>query len=524
LDYTVLAMPEFLVWLVPLAPWLGSVFVGVDYLRGASRGEAAERSTAWAASLGSGVALLLMVVLDLLAVIAGAPGQVRLMPWLVSGDYEVWVSFTLDALSLPLATIVALVGFLTVRFSVSYMHREEGFQRFFLVLSLFVGAMLLIVLAGNAVLAFVGWELAGVSSYLLIGYAYDRRVPTQNAMRAFVTNRIGDTAFVTGIFLAFAWLGGVEWPAIAAGAQRVEGLGVGLVALAFLIAALAKSAQVPFAPWILRALEGPTPSSAIFYGSLMVHAGVYLIIRLAPLFEQAPGIMALLALLGLLTALYGYLAGLTQTDAKGSLMLSTTAQVGLMFLACGLGGFTLAAWYLGAHALWRSYQFLSAPGLMQQVSGPQRPVALWLARSRKLYTASLQRFWLEPLADALLVRPTQRLARDVQVFDERVVHRIIGQPEQDAAIASLAEWEARKSGAPTSPAELTGAQGAVGRLLLWLASVLHWFEERLVVRGGGEVLGRRLRRAGRLLERVDELLSQPRYLLLMIMATFVVIL
>lgn len=517
-------MPEFLVGLVPLAPWLGGAFVGLEYLRGVNGGDAAERSAARAASLGSGLALLLMVILDLWAVTRGASGQVRVVPWLVSGDYQVWISFTLDALSLSLATIVALVGFLTVRFSVGYMHREAGFQRFFLLLSLFIGAMLLLVLAGNAVLAFAGWELAGVSSYLLIGYAFDRKGATQNAVRAFVTNRFGDAAFVMGIFLAFASLGGTEWPAIAAGAQRVEGLEVGLVALAFVVAALAKSAQVPFAPWILRALEGPTPSSAIFYGSLMVHAGVYLVIRLAPLVEQTPAIMAVLALFGLLTAIYGYLAGLTQTDVKGSLMLSTLAQAGLMFLACGLGAFTLAAWYLGAHALWRSYQFLSAPGLMHQVSAPQRPAARWLTRSRRLYTASLQRFWLEALVDGLLVRPTERLAQDVKLFDERVVHRLVGQPEQDATIASLADWEGRKSGAATSPSGLTGAQGAVGGLLLWLASVLYWFEERLVLRGGGEALGRHLRRMGHLLEQVDDLLSQPRYLLLMIAATFVVIL
>jgi hypothetical protein len=416
------------------------------------------------------------------------------------------------------------VGLLGVRFSVSYMHRETGFQRFFMVLSLFIGAMLLIVLAGNAVLAFVGWEVAGVSSYLLIGYAYERPIATENATRAFVTNRVGDAAFVMAIFLSFAWLGGIEWPTILAGGQQVGSLQAGFVASGFLVAALAKSAQVPFAPWIARALEGPTPSSALFYGALMVHAGVYLVIRLAPLFQQVPALLALLACFGLLTAAYGYLAGLVQTDVKSSLICSTTAQVGLMFLACGLGWFTLAAWYLAAHAAWRTYQFLSAPALLQQMSGPQRPVARWLAASRWLYTASLQRFWLEPLADALLVRPTQALGRDIHVFDEQVVNRLVGRPDQNSAIASLAQWEARKSRGPAAALDLLQVHGAAGRLLQWLASGLYWFEERLVLHGGGEGCRRVLRQLGQYLLQIDELLSQPRYLLLMIMATLVAIL
>jgi NADH:ubiquinone oxidoreductase subunit 5 (subunit L)/multisubunit Na+/H+ antiporter MnhA subunit len=390
-------------------------------------------------------------------------------------------------------------------------------------MALFNGAMLLIVTAGNAVLTFVGWELAGVSSYLLIGYAFERPTAVDNATRAFVTNRIGDAGFVLGIALAFFWLGTVEWPAINEGSAQLETLTAEFIALGFLLAALVKSAQVPFASWIGRALEGPTPSSAIFYGAVMVHAGVYLVIRLEPLFLQAPPLMVALILVGLVTALYGYLSGLAQTDVKSSLMFSTTTQVGLMFLACGLGWFTLAAWYLGAHALWRTYQFLNAPALMYLASRPARPAAPWLRKRPRLYTAAIQRFWLDPFADWLLVNPTRSLARDVEEFDEKVVNRIVGLPAPASALSSLAAWEARKDGALGIDGDFGSASGIAGRLMEWIARILHWFEEHLVLKGGGEGLHNAIQKIGGYATRVEELLSQPRYLLLLIMATFVVI-
>ena len=368
------------------------------------------------------------------------------------------------------------------------MHREAGFQRFFALLDLFAGAMLLIVLAGNAALAFVGWELAGISSFLLIAYSYDRPIAAANATRVFVTNRIGDTGFVLGIFLAFAWLGGIEWPAMYAALPQIDRLSAGVVAGGFLLAALAKSAQVPFAPWIARALEGPTPSSAVFYGSLMVHAGVYLVIRLEPLFLHAPAMMTLLAFFGLLTAAYGYLAGLTQTDVKSALIFSTTTQVGLMFFACGMGWFTLAAWHLAAHAVWRAYQFLGAPSLMHQLNAPPRPAPRWLTRSRTLYTASVQRFWLDPLADVLVVHPTRAMARDVAAFDDEVVSRAAGAPDTEGGIASLAHWEARRAG---DAGERRDARPRCARPPAGLAGV-----PALLVRGPARPARRRRRHQG----------------------------
>jgi formate hydrogenlyase subunit 3/multisubunit Na+/H+ antiporter MnhD subunit len=521
-------MPDIahFVWLIPLLPTLAAVVIALTYLFANNRGEQGERLTARVALSAGGLSLLLVLVIDVTAMIQGAmPGQIRLGQWLSSGTYNIHISFTLDALGLVMMTLVSVIALITLRFSVNYMHREAGFQRFFMILCLFTSAMLLIVMGGSAAMVFVGWELAGVSSYLLIGYAVERPTATNNATRAFVTNRIGDAGFILGLFLALYWVGDLEWPTLLSAAGDLPTLSSGLLALGFLIAALVKSAQVPFAPWIARALEGPTPSSAVFYGSLMVHAGVYLVIRLEPLLEQTPLIMTLMALIGLLTALYGYLVGLVQTDVKSTLMFSTTAQVGLMFLTCGLGLFELASVHLVIHAIWRAYQFLSSPAHMHLISHPTRPVPDWLAQQRWLYTAALNRFWLDPLGDWLLTQPSKALARETQAFDERIIVPLVGLPARADAVTSLADWEAQKRGfSRLAEGDIGHGQGVAGKLMETIATLLHWFEEHLVLKGGGEGLVNTIQRVGAKLQKVEELLSQPRYLLLLIMATFAVIL
>lgn len=516
-------MIEQYAWLIPILPLAAAVWIAVGFVTGRNRGEAGEKQTAWIAQGAVGLSLLLAVFLSLFALWRGAPGHVPVVEWLRSGDLVLNIGFALDPLGLTMTTLVAFICFLTLRFSVNYLHREAGFQRFFLVLLLFTAAMELIVMAGNAALAFVGWELAGVSSYLLIAWAFDRPNASRNATRAFVTNRIGDAGFLLALFLSWHWLGDMDWRAIGTGAAQLSTVNADLLALGFLLAALAKSAQVPFAPWIARALEGPTPSSAVFYGSLMVHAGVFLVLRLEPLLLQAPQMANLVLVLGLLTALYGWLSGLTQSDVKSALMFSTTAQVGLMFVWCGLGWFQLAAWHMALHALWRAWQFLHAPALMHMISRPARPVPAWLASRQRLRTAALQRFWLEPVADWLLVRPTRALGHDVDRFDENVVSRMVGLPEQVHAVSSLSDWEAIQRSGPGR--EVIGqGRGILGRLMEWLANLLHWFEDRLVLRGGGEGLIQALRHLGTYALEIERLLERPRYLMVLIMITFVVIL
>jgi len=506
---TAAALAQF-VWIVVLLPLLAALATALRMLAGRDAGDQAERPTAgWAIGAAAG-GLVFLLALGAAAFLDGLPGQVRAGTWLESGAFIVALSFSLDRASLPLATLVAFIAWVTLRFSASYLHREPGFHRFFLAMNLFVAGMLLIILAGNAVLTFVGWELAGVSSYLLIGYAYDRQTATRNALFAFVTNRVGDAGFVLGIGLAALWLGTTEWSELGAGGT-LDPVTARMLLLGFLVAALAKSAQLPFSPWISRALEGPTPSSAIFYGAVMVHAGVFLVIRLEPVLEQVPDVMAYVAAAGLLTALYGHVTGLVQTDVKSALVCATITQVGLMFLECGVGLFDVAAWHLGLHAAWRAYQFLMAPSTLHLVASPAAPAPAWLANHRWLYTAALHRFWIEPIAHGLFTRPTQALGRDMRALDDHVLNRLVGAPSEE-------------HGGGLRDSEVIRGYGLAGRLLVRAADQLHRFEMRLVMRSGDSATTRVLRRIGDAFLVIEALLEQPRYLLLLAMVTFVVIL
>lgn len=501
-----LAASATVIWLVPLLPLLAALTIGLR--RGFSvTGDAAEpvtRGLAKGAILG---ALLVLSAVSLGALGAGIPGVVDSGVWLDVPGINVPLSFTLDRLSLSVACTVAFIGWATLHFSAAYLHREPGFHRFFFALCLFLSGMLLLVLAGNAVLGFFGWEMCGISSWMLIGYADDRPTATGNALFGFITNRIGDAGFLLGIGLAYWWLGSVEWASVAGGGIP-ETVKARMLALGFVTAALAKSAQLPFTPWIARALEGPTPSSAVFYGAVMVHAGVFLLIRCEPLLLQVPDMMAALALAGAATAIYAWLCGRVQTDVKTALLYATVSHVGLMVLACGLGWFALASGYLLLHALWRAYQFLMAPSYL--LLAPTRTGSLpqWLAGNSFLYTAALQRFWIDRLAHGLLTRPTLSLGRDVREFDDRVLDRLLGVPRE----------------LPIGSSATVQGHGIAGRTLLRVSNVLQHFETRLVLEGGGGSVGRWLHRLGVALKVIEALLEQPRYLMLMVMATFVVIL
>ncbi|MCU0841418.1 MAG: hypothetical protein MUC79_06825 [Thiobacillaceae bacterium] len=506
-------LPPGLIALAPALPLLAALLIALLGLCGQARGEAGERRVAAVTLAAAASVLLLLLAFAVQGLALGWPGQVDLGDWFASGDWHVPLSFTLDGLSLGFGGVAAFIALATLKFSLTYMHREAGFARFFAGMNLFAAGILLVVLAGNVALVFVGWELMGLASWLLIGYAFDRPTATVNAQRAFLTNRIGDAGLLLAMVLSFVWLGGIDWPTLTAGAVRLPTLYVSLIALGFVTAALAKSAQVPFTPWIARALEGPTPSSAIFYGAVMVHAGVFLLARLAPLLHEAPGVLFLVAVLGLLTTLHAWLAGYAQTDVKSALLYAALAQVGLMFVAIGLGWHGLAAWHAALHALWRAWQFLAAPSYMHMLDGPTPPAPDWLTKRQWLHTAALQRFWLEPLADRLLTLPTRALARDLRAIDENVVSGLVGMSETQRTAELLSAHE-----------EVVKGRGLIGGLLAWSADHLDRFERRLVLQGGGGGLGRGLNRLGVWLRFVESLLEQPRYLLVLIMATVVVIL
>ena len=517
-------MPDLWLLLIPGLPLLAACWIAARLLLRWGRGDEAEYLTAYSVMGAGALSLLLIVVAAVQVVITGAAQQVLLLPWLHSGTYHADISFRLDGLSLSVAAVVALITLLVTRFSMNYLHREPGFQRFFMALALFAAAMQLIVLAGSAWLAFVGWELAGASSYLLIAYNWQSKTATRNATRAFVTNRVGDAGFLLGLFMAFTWFHSVEWDVLLTPHSEVSSLMVGVTAVGFMLAALVKSAQFPFSAWITRALEGPTPSSTVFYGAVMVHAGIYLLLRIHPLLEQAPALQYVLLLLGVLTLLYGWLGGLVQSDIKTSLLFSTLAQTGLMLVEIALGWYTLALVHLLLHAVWRTYQFLHSPSFALHVEWQPAPLApAWLRRWPWLRNAALQRFWLDPLADWLLVKPTQALSHETQIFDEQILDKLTGTPIHHCCISTLAEMQALQQGTLRLENSVGVGSGVFGKAMQGIAEPLEWLENRLLLQQDGGKAKQRLDKLGGYLDRIERLLTQPRYLMLLVTVTLVVI-
>lgn len=514
-------MPTELLALSPLAPFLAVVFIACGMATGRILNEQGERTTRRMALCATQISLAL--IFAAMACKAFTPWQdhIHLGTWLESGTYRININFILDWLGLTMAALVAGLSTLTLRFSAAYMHRESGFHRFFLIVSLFAGSMLLLATAGNAGLAFVGWELAGLSSYLLIAYNFERPTATANATRVFVTNRVGDAGFLLGIALTFFWTGSIDWAKLTGQAHLLQEWQANVLACCFLLAALAKSAQLPFTPWLSRAMEGPTPSSALFYSAVMVHAGVYLVLRLQPLFEQAPLAMASMAGLGVLTASYGYYCGLAQTDVKSALIQATSGQVGLMFFAAGLGYWRLALVHLCAHALLRSYQFFTAPALMHHIAGvPPRPLPRWLAHRPDLYLAALQRLWLEAATDWVLVKPVQRLAADMESFDQQIIQPAFGLPNPAPA---KTVGKDRENPEPACLPEIPHAEGWAGLTVGALSNVSNWLEAKLLWQGASPSWALRSRNLGRHLNQLETLFTHPRYLVVLILATLLAV-
>ncbi len=296
-----------------------------------------------------------------------------LYTWLSAGDLEVPVRFVFDSLSSVLVLVVTGVGSLIHLYSVGYMARDPGYARYFAYLNLFTFSMLVLVLASSLPLLFVGWEGVGLCSYLLIGFAYSDRAKAAAGMKAFVVNRIGDVGLLLGMLVLYRVFGTLEladlqWaplkPAARAGYVTVIGL------LLFL-GAVGKSAQLPLHVWLPDAMAGPTPVSALIHAATMVTAGVYLVCRMHYLYIQTPVAMAVIATVGAVTALVAATVALTQRDIKGVLAWSTVSQLGYMFLAAGVGAFSVAIFHLVTHAFFKAALFLGAGSVIHALAHAQ---------------------------------------------------------------------------------------------------------------------------------------------------------
>ncbi len=313
-----------------------------------------------------GVSAMLACMVAVGFVSGSADGQAFsqvLWTWMEVPGLAARVAFHLDALSLVMVLVVTVVGFLIHLYSAEYMWEDEGFNRFFAYMNLFVASMLTLVLADNLVLLYLGWELVGICSYLLIGFWYKEEANAKAAIKAFVTTRVGDTAMAVGLFVMFYSLGTLNLQELMGKAPQEWAVGstVAVTAAALLLGgAVGKSAQVPLQTWLPDAMAGPTPVSALIHAATMVTAGVYLIARTHVIFTLAPVVQTAVAVVGVATLLIAGLSALAQSDIKRVLAYSTISQIGYMFLALGVGAWSAAMFHFVTHAFFKSLLFLGA--------------------------------------------------------------------------------------------------------------------------------------------------------------------
>jgi len=362
-------------WIIPLLPLLGSAING---LFGAKWSKAAVNSVA----LGStGISFLCAVeaVREFLGYYE-ARHKAWVKPffdWIVAGNFRAGFDLQLDHLTVVMLLVVTGVGFLIHIYSTGYMAHEGGYYRFFSYLNLFMFFMLILVLAANYVLLFVGWEGVGLCSYLLIGFGFLKKSAADAGKKAFIVNRIGDFGFMLGMFLLFRSFGSLDFQTVfdKAATWQPEAMGqfgtMTVACILLFVGATGKSAQLPLYVGLPDAMEGPTPVSALIHAATMVTAGVYMVARSHVLFTHAPTAMYIVAIVGCATAFFAATIGLVQSDIKKVLAYSTVSQLGYMFLACGVGAFGAGIFHLMTHAFFKALLFLSAGSVIHAMGGEQ---------------------------------------------------------------------------------------------------------------------------------------------------------
>jgi NADH-quinone oxidoreductase subunit L len=359
-----------LAYLIPFFPLLGVVLNAFVMRR------AGEKAVG---VLGSGVIGLsfLFACGAFFAMFGMAPGsrrlEIELFTWVAAGKFEAPVAFLIDPLSLVMMLVVSGVSFLIHVYSIGYMHGDPGFRRYFVFLNLFVFFMLLLVMGGNFLIMFVGWEGVGLCSYLLIGFWYSDDAKATAGKKAFIVNRIGDFGFLIAIFLIWTSFGTVQFTKLIPMASLYP-VGSGVITaicLLLFMGAVGKSAQFPLYVWLPDAMAGPTPVSALIHAATMVTAGVYMVARTNFFFTLSPAAMTVVAIIGGGTALFAATIGLVQNDIKKVLAYSTVSQLGYMFLACGVGAYVAAIFHLVTHAFFKGLLFLSSGSVIHGMSGEQ---------------------------------------------------------------------------------------------------------------------------------------------------------
>lgn len=375
-----------------------------------------------------GIALSHFGVLDALG--AGATlgpalrGSIDYGNWIEVQEYAVPAVLLVDHIAVTFSLLAAVLTALIARFSRTYLHREAGFARFYILIGLFAVGAQLVAFAGALDLFFAGWELIGIASAFFIGFFHERDEPARSSVRAFATYRLCDAGLLVAMVMTHELLGSTRFDVLV-NAGSLPVLESTAIAALFLLSAMGKSAQLPFSGWLPRAMEGPTPSSALFYGAISIHAGLFLMLRVSPALDVAPVVAALGVIVGVATAVYAAGVARVHTDAKGALAHATLAQIGLILAEISLGLTTLALVHLVCHAFLRAYQYLRAPNMLHDVHEHghvgHAPGLLDRVAPRvagRVYASSVHRWRLDERIDAA-VAPVLALAGALDRADIR---------------------------------------------------------------------------------------------------------
>lgn len=426
------------------APALALAALGLPALLGRPIGERSTRRLV-AAGFAAGF-LAAAALLVTLAARGFRPEIVHVATLFTVGHHEATLHLAADALSVPYVCFTSGLCWLVNAFAGKYLHREPGFTRFFILLTLFGTGMNLLVLADSIDVLFAGWECVGISSALLIGFFHERGNAVRAALRAFAVYRICDVGILAASVVVhrargsgdFERLFTLDWPL---GTALVPPATATAVSLLLVFASLGKTAQVPFSGWLPRAMEGPTPSSAIFYGALSIHAGAYVLLRCGPLLDRAPLAQAALVLVGIGTAIHAALVARVQTDLKSVLAYASMTQASLILVEIGLGWRVIPLVHVIGHAVLRSLQILRSPSALHDRheleaslgghagSGGQWPIgALPAAWQRALYRIALDRGYEETVVSRCFVGPIMGLVERAAAVERRWIAWLGGDP------------------------------------------------------------------------------------------------
>lgn len=364
-------------WLVPVLPLVGAMIVGFGLISFNQVTNRLRQPVAVFIVSLAGATMVLSYAL-LWGQINGDPSFLQTFEWAAAGDFKITMGYTIDHLSTVMLAVVSTVAFLVMVYTDGYMAHDPGYVRFYAYLSLFASSMLGLVISPNLVQVYIFWELVGMASYLLIGFWYDRKAAAEACQKAFVVNRVGDFGFLLGMLGLYWATGSFEFAEMGVQLEALVESGIigaslaGLFGILVFLGPVAKSAQFPLHVWLPDAMEGPTPISALIHAATMVAAGVFLIARMYPVFENIPSVMSIIAWTGAFTAFLGATIALTQNDIKKGLAYSTISQLGYMVMAMGVGGYTAGLFHLMTHAFFKAMLFLCSGSVihgMEEVVG-----------------------------------------------------------------------------------------------------------------------------------------------------------